>query len=129
MFSLTGSPPLAGFWGKLALFAGALGVRGTEPAMRSWFVGLAILGIANAAIAAAYYLRVVGAMFFRMPMGKPRTGGSRSAPFAAAVICALLVVAIGLPTPWYEAADRATPAAAAGRQRRAQCAGSVRPKG
>ena len=35
MFSLTGLPPLAGFWGKLALFLGALGIDagGAEPSV------------------------------------------------------------------------------------------------
>ena len=62
MFSLAGVPPLAGFWGKLTLFTGALEVGGT---LRPWFVGLAVIGAVNAAIAMAYYLRVVAVMYFR----------------------------------------------------------------
>ena len=109
MFSLAGIPPLAGFWGKLALFGGALGVREAESGMRVWFVGLAVLGVLNAAIAAAYYLRIVGVMFFRMPLGKVLVTPKRSAPLTVAVICVLLVLAIGLfPAPWYDAASRAT---------------------
>jgi NADH-quinone oxidoreductase subunit N len=109
MFSLAGIPPLAGFWGKLALFGGALGVRGADGEMRAWFVGLAILGVLNAAIAAAYYLRIVGTMFFRMPLGRAPAAPKRPAPLTVAVICALLVLVIGvIPTPWYDAASQAT---------------------
>jgi len=110
MFSLAGIPPLAGFWGKLALFGGALGVHGSGPGVREWFVGLAIIGVVNAAIAAAYYLRIVGAMFFRMPLGRVRSNAAGTGPLTAAVICGLLVLAIGVfPMPWYDSADQAVP--------------------
>jgi NADH-quinone oxidoreductase subunit N len=122
MFSLAGIPPLAGFWGKLALFAGALGAGGGVPGVRAWFVGLAIIGVVNAAIAAAYYLRIIAAMFFRMPLGKLKSDPKRTAPLTAAAICALLVLAIGLvPTPWYDAANTA----ASGKMSQAVEAGQV----
>lgn len=108
MFSLAGIPPLAGFWGKLALFAGALGIRGVEPGIQMWFVGLAVIGAVNAAIAAAYYLRIVGAMFFHMPLARIRSAPDHTAPLTAAAVCALLVLAIGLvPAPCYDSANTA----------------------
>ena len=58
MFSLMGIPPLAGFWGKLTLFTGALQTAqsaGWDTGIGNWFVALAIAGALNAAIAAAYY--------------------------------------------------------------------------
>jgi len=109
MFSLAGIPPLAGFWGKLALFAGAVSVESAQPGVRVWFVGLAVIGLVNAAIAAAYYLRIVAAMFFRLPLGTP-SRASRGGPLAAAVVCALLTVLVGLvPTPCFDWANRASP--------------------
>ena len=98
LFSLTGVPPLAGFWGKLWLFGSALNVDGTAGAgmgMQPWFTGLAIVGVLNAAIAAAYYLRVVAVMYFRTPLATPRAEGG-GGPWWAAVVCGLAVVLIGL---------------------------------
>jgi NADH-quinone oxidoreductase subunit N len=44
MFSLTGLPPLAGFWGKFGLLTGALGVDWTDGNLTSglwpWFLML-----------------------------------------------------------------------------------------
>ena len=97
MFSLAGLPPLAGFWGKLSLFYTALNV-GREPEgaspLRAWFLFLAIVGALNAAIAAAYYLRVVAAMYFRPSLATARGEGGLGAAIAAGA-CALLVVLVG----------------------------------
>lgn len=116
MFSLAGLPPLAGFWGKLGLFASALNVdraaEGGSP-LRMWFLFLAVAGALNAAVAAAYYLRVVGVMYFRPPLGKARGEGGAGAAIAA-VFCSLLVILVGaFPGPLVEASGRASLAARA----------------
>ncbi|MEN6558222.1 MAG: NADH-quinone oxidoreductase subunit N [Thermoguttaceae bacterium] len=97
LLGLTGVPPLAGFWGKLLLFGGALNVGGSA---RLWFIALAVVGALNAAVGAAYYLRVVAVMYFRTPLATPRAEGGRGALWIA-VGCALLTIAIGVwPGPW-----------------------------
>ena len=99
MFSLSGIPPLAGFWGKLALFTSALATGLNPPAnvgdASVWFIVLAVVGVVNAAIAAAYYLRVVGVMYFQSSSRAPAAEGGQAAQLAA-MFCAVLVVAIGL---------------------------------
>jgi NADH-quinone oxidoreductase subunit N len=101
MFSLAGIPPLAGFWGKLALFSGAIRVA-AEPAagpIAGWFAILAVIGVLNAAVAAAYYLRIVAVMYFQPAASPPQAAGGAGA-LAAAIACAALVVGIGIfPRP------------------------------
>jgi NADH-quinone oxidoreductase subunit N len=98
MFSLTGVPPLAGFWGKLALFRSAIGVAGDQSGLDIWFISLAVIGGLNAAVAAAYYLRIVGTMYFRTPIVSLTTNGRGA--FTSLCACALLVLAVGLsPRP------------------------------
>jgi NADH-quinone oxidoreductase subunit N len=112
MFSLTGIPPLAGFWGKLAVFASALSVGGSDQSVRTWFTALAVIGVLNAAISAGYYLRIVGVMFFRLPLGTPAVRTDSAGPLFTCVLCALLTLIIGLgPGFWIGDANRASPAA------------------
>lgn len=102
MFSLMGIPPLVGFWGKLTLFSGALQTSqsaGWETAVGKWFVVLVIVGAVNAAIAAAYYLRVVGTLYFGDQVGNKGVVGSRPAGYAA-LVCGVLVVALGIAPSW-----------------------------
>lgn len=93
MFSLIGLPLTAGFVGKLLLFLSVLDVsNGT--AMGVQYRGLVIVAAVNAAIAAYYYLRVVGVMYLRAPLSSP-VKGTFSPAFLAAGICSLATVAWG----------------------------------
>jgi NADH-quinone oxidoreductase subunit N len=126
MFSLAGIPPLAGFWGKFTLFAGALKVYFdtggaasdiaadvSDPSMPTWFLALAIAAALNAAIGAAYYLRIVGVMYFRAPVAASQPQGGWGA-LAATWVCAAVVLGIGLhPGPAVEQGRRASQAARA----------------
>lgn len=97
MFSLTGLPPLAGFWGKLGLIVNALAVD-IAPSMAQagmWFVTLAVAAVLNAALSAGYYLRVVGTMYFAAPRTPLRAEGRLSAG-AVTLGCGIAVLAIGL---------------------------------
>jgi NADH-quinone oxidoreductase subunit N len=114
MLSLTGIPPLAGFWGKLSVFASALTVgQPAAAAARPWLIALAVVGVVNSAVAAAYYLRIVGVMFFRMPLGTPAVNERAGGGVSAALACAILsVFVIGLhPGPWIGWADESSPVA------------------
>jgi len=116
MFSLAGIPPLAGFWGKFTLFAGALGVEGAAGEMTltaKWFIALAVIGVLNAAIAAAYYLRIIAVMYFRAPLKPPAGEGGLGAGLAT-LACAVLVLALGIyPGPLVSQSNTAGRAARA----------------
>ena len=58
LFTLTGLPPFALFWGKMYLVASAV---------NAGHIALAIIIVVNSAIAAYYYLRPVSYMFLRDP--------------------------------------------------------------
>ncbi len=97
MFSLAGLPPLAGFWGKLSLFTSAisLSLQSEKSGLSFWFLVLAIVGALNAAVAAAYYLRIVSVMYFR------ESDQRESAPLAwsssaSVALCAAAILAIGV---------------------------------
>ncbi len=95
VFSLMGMPPTAGFFGKLYIFTGALSVDAANPHHTAMIV-LAVVGVLNSAIAAAYYLRIVAACFLRQPETPvtltPRAGRLR----IGLLCCCLVVLLVGL---------------------------------
>ena len=130
MFSLTGIPPLAGFWGKLNLFAGALSVRPPEggfgrPSAGPGFSPQAVIhGVLNAAISAGYYLRIIAVMYFR-PAVAGAGGAGRQRRRLCHGPCALLVVGIGCyPGPLVAEANRAAESVRAPSSQAANCAGN-----
>lgn len=58
MFSMSGIPPMAGFFGKLFIF---------NAAVASGYYGLAVFGVLASVVAAYYYLRIIKVMFFDEP--------------------------------------------------------------
>jgi len=73
-WSLTGLPFTIGFFGKLFLIKPALGAAKGEVATR--MIWLVVLLVINAAISAAYYLKIIATMFLRpepAPFASPKT--------------------------------------------------------
>jgi len=92
LLSLTGIPPLAGFWAKWYVIQAALQVGG-------WLTLLAVLIVINAAIAAFYYLRVAVVMYMRDPAenAPPIVVGAQTRTGLG--IAAVGTIAIGLVPP------------------------------
>ena len=55
MFSMSGIPPLAGFFAKFYIFLTAI---------QAEFYALAVIGVLSSVVAAVYYLRIVKIMYF-----------------------------------------------------------------
>jgi NADH-quinone oxidoreductase subunit N len=109
--SLAGIPPLPGFWGKLTLAVSALEVDGAGPiafgSRRAWFVALAVILALNAAIAAAYYLRIITAMYFKSTKRGVQADGGLAGGLAM-LTCLVLVALVTIrPTGLLAAASRA----------------------
>lgn len=86
MFSLSGVPPLAGFFGKFFVFSAAVEAGWT------W---LAVVGILNSAVGLYYYLRVTVAMYFEAPgdetASDARDGGLLRLSVAVAAVFTILI--------------------------------------
>lgn len=116
LLSLAGIPPLPGFWGKLSLATAALEVDWTSPvafgSRRAWFVALAVILVLNAAIAAAYYLRLIAAMYFKSTRKGVQADGGLAAGVGMLVCLALMLMITLQPRGLFTSATRAGATAA-----------------
>lgn len=82
MFSMAGIPPMAGFFGKLAIF---------QASVAAGYVYLPVLGVLASVVGAYYYLKIVKIMFF----DEPADAYDKGIPFArraVMLLCVLFVV-------------------------------------
>ncbi len=88
MFSLMGIPPLAGFWGKLYVFAAAVNSN------LAWY---AAVGALNSVIAVYYYARVIKTMI----IDESEEVGRFSIPLTSRImVCIMLLPTIGIMLFW-----------------------------
>ncbi len=94
LFSLSGIPPLAGFFGKFLLFRSII---------EGGFVWLAVAMVLNSAISAYYYVRVIVTMYFRSDATPlPAAQGTRGL-YLGMTAAGLMVLAIGVfPSFWLQ---------------------------
>jgi NADH-quinone oxidoreductase subunit N len=96
MVSLAGVPPTAGFFGKFTLFKSAVDAD---------CAGLAVLGVIMSVVSAAYYLRVVVAMYMKdAPHETEEEAAAEPKPDPSAGLAvgvsAFLTLAFGLAPGW-----------------------------
>ncbi|HEY8964785.1 MAG TPA: NADH-quinone oxidoreductase subunit NuoN [Alphaproteobacteria bacterium] len=102
MFSLSGIPPLAGFFGKLYVFQSAVAAHAYV---------LAVFGVITSVVAAWYYLNIIRTMFFESAenLAEPVTVEC-DAPLIAVVTLSLLFIVgfIVMPGQWLSLAHFAS---------------------
>jgi NADH-quinone oxidoreductase subunit N len=92
LLSLSGVPPLAGFFGKIFLFAAAI---------QAGYVWLAVIGVLNVIVALYYYLSVIKVMYV------DESEDTRPIRFAPSYTVVLFVTGLGIllmgtvPGPWF----------------------------
>ncbi|GBE29574.1 NADH-quinone oxidoreductase subunit N [bacterium BMS3Bbin04] len=89
MLALAGIPPTAGFFGKYYIFSAAV---------KSGFVGLAVIGVLNGAASVYYYLRLIVYMFLKERDELNESPSLNLSPSMIQVIalCVFLVLLVGL---------------------------------
>ena len=108
LLSLSGIPPLAGFWGKLEIFSAAFAA---SPEENGPLILLSVIGVLNAAVGAYYYLRIVVTMYLKPARQEVQTTGGLPVALAVAA-CALGSLVFGLfPGPINRASRAAAMAA------------------
>jgi len=90
MFSLTGIPPLVGFYAKFTVI---------EAAINAGFVWLAVVAVMSSLIGAYYYLRVVKLMYFDDPIDRTPIEARADAQTLLSVNGLLLLLLGILPQP------------------------------
>lgn len=88
LLSLAGVPPLLGFVAKVALLLAA---------MEAGLVWLAVVLAVNAAVAVAYYLRVIAAMYFEPAAAPPTAAPTTTAAVTAGAGATLLLGLLPFP--------------------------------
>ena len=99
MFSISGIPPLAGFFGKFFVF---------EVAVAEGMYALAVFGVLTSVVAAFYYLRIIKVMFFdeeEDPFDQPHSLGRKSVAVLALAFSVLFILS---PLKLLETARQAT---------------------
>ncbi len=92
MFSLAGIPPTAGFVGKFYIFSAAV---------KSGYIGLAIIGVLNSALSVYFYLRVTVMMYMRNPEKEQARLDLNPAMVIALVIAVVGTLQMGITPAQY----------------------------
>jgi len=98
LFSLTGIPPLAGFFGKWFLFYAVIG---------EGLYWLALIGLLNSVVSLYYYARIVKAMYFETAEDTNGLSFSKGT-FALLSVFAVPTIFIGLLNFFYTISDKIT---------------------
>jgi NADH-quinone oxidoreductase subunit N len=109
MLSLMGLPPTAGFLGKLYIFGSAFSLGDGHPFQKPLIV-LALIGVINAAIGAAYYLRVVMSAYMGEDTAPRRPAAGMPLRIGVAVCSIALLFVFVWPTRLVTEAQTATTA-------------------
>ncbi len=94
LFSVAGVPPVVGFWGKWLVL---------REAVNADMVPLAVLGGVCAVVAAAYYLRILAAIWFSPPaepLAAPSGTVALTASLAALLTFPVMLVGLGFLEQW-----------------------------
>jgi len=107
VFSLMGLPPTAGFLGKLYIFSSAFSLYHEHP-RHGPMIALAIIGVVNAAIASAYYLRIAAAIYMGREMDRVRAVSGIPVRVGLGLCSVAMLVLFVWPIGLVEQANRAT---------------------
>lgn len=95
LFSLMGLPLTAGFLGKIYIFTAAFSVGADHPHQQAIFA-LGIFGVLNAAVAAAYYLRIISACYVSESQDELVVDETANGPRVGVAVCSFLVLLVGI---------------------------------